>query len=86
MLYHNKGTSIFVSMPKNLARIQQHCGLNVTIMSKVVLYAPEKRAEKLPLFPRCGLDSRDCLWKVQNRVTTVLEFLNSLWGLGIKKE
>jgi hypothetical protein len=50
---------IFVSMPKNLAWTQQRGGLNVTIMSKVVVYAPAEITDKLPLvllypFLLCG--------------------------------
>jgi hypothetical protein len=56
-IYHNKEKSIFVFMPKNLAWTQQRHGLNVTITSKVVVYASAERAKKL-LYPflLCGDD------------------------------
>jgi hypothetical protein len=58
-MYHHKGKSIFVSMPKSLAWTQQHDGLNVTITSEVVVYASAERAKKL-LYPflLCGDDCR----------------------------
>ncbi len=43
-VYYNKGTSIFVFTPINLAWTQQHGGLNVTITINVV-YALAERAE-----------------------------------------
>ncbi len=41
-------------MSKNLAWTQQRGGLNVTIMIKVVVYAPTEITDKLPLFLLCG--------------------------------
>ncbi len=53
-LYHNKKKSIFVFMPENLA-------WNEAITSKVVVYEPAERAEKIYLFLLypfllCGID------------------------------
>ncbi len=63
ILYHNKKKSIFVFMPENLAWTQQHLGLNEAITSKVVVYKPAERAEKIYLFLLypfllCGIDQR----------------------------
>jgi hypothetical protein len=69
-LLHNKEKSfIFIFMPKNLVWTQPQVDLNVTITSKVVVYAPAERAEKLLrflLYPRflCG-----CRQKVQKSQT-----------------
>ncbi len=49
-IYHNKGKSIFDSMPKNLAWTRQQVD---SITSQVVVYAPDERAEKLLLFLLC---------------------------------
>ncbi len=59
-MYNNKGESILVSMPKNLAWTQQHGGLHVTITGKVVVYDPaesKKTPPFSPLYPflLCGM-------------------------------
>jgi hypothetical protein len=67
-------------MPKGLAWTQQHNGLNVTITSKVVVYASADRAEKLPLFSPPSFSPLWCgLWKRQRYAYFVLLVLFANW-------
>ncbi len=82
-IYHHKGKSIFVSMPKNLAWTQQHDGLKVTIMSEVVVYASAERAKKL-LYPFSFVvmtveKAAVCLFCTPCTLCQLLGFL--VWGM-----